>query len=314
MGWHRFFNQLAGNSTLSPWAHPLLDREEILDLSQRIMPPPSPEPGAELAHTRHGEARSRHRGRGLDYDDSRAYQPGDDLRAMDWRLSARTGELFLKVFREERRASVFILVDRRAGMRFGTRVRLKVTQAARVASLYAFSAQSRQAAVAGVMLQSSPRWIEEGVGLDAAFRFARQAAQPAPPCRGTGEPGLAETLARLSRVLVPGTEIRLISDFADLDEACRTLLWQLSREHQLTAVHLVDPAEVALPSAGRLRLVEAETDAGIRIDTGDPALVSGYRRDALAYLQQRQDFFTGLGIPYRRLSTECERIEQEIPA
>jgi len=232
---------------------------------------------------------------------------------MDWRLSARSGELFLKVFREERRASVFILVDRRAGMRFGTRVRLKVTQAARVASLYAFNAQSRQAAVAGVMLQSSPHWIEDSFGLDAAFYFARQAARPAPPCGGVPEPGLAEILSRLSRVLVPGTEICLISDFADLDDRCRPLLWQLASEHQLAAVQVVDPAEVELQSAGPLRLVTATLGDSVRIDTSDPVTASRYAAAATTYLDQRQALFTGLNIPYLRLMTDCDRIEEEIP-
>ena len=130
---HRLWQTLSRNDLLAPSDHtlaPLLDSKTIADLRQRSLGVIDHKTkNTSVLHREHGEYVSPRRGYGLDYEESRVYQPGDDLRFMNWRLTARSGEPHIKVFREERRPSAFILLDRRNGMRFGTRLRLKVTQA-----------------------------------------------------------------------------------------------------------------------------------------------------------------------------------------
>jgi uncharacterized protein (DUF58 family) len=134
---------------------PLLTRKEILDLRYRVeQDRASTVYRHEVEHRTLGDARSVYRGYGMDYDESRPYFPGDELRFMNWRVTARTGEPHMKVFREERKPTVFIVVDRRQNMCFGTRRRLKVSQAVRAAAVTAFDARLNNAPVAGLLLES----------------------------------------------------------------------------------------------------------------------------------------------------------------
>lgn len=293
---------------------PLLDAVEIGELAQRLQrSPQQSSQRQDVAHRRLGESRSVFRGSGMDYDESRPYQAGDDPRTMDWRLTARAGEAYVKLFREERRPTTFILVDRRAAMRFGTRMRLKVTQAARAAAMAAFDAQRRQSAVAGLLLESSPHWLAESSGADAAFRFASAAARPALPQTGGAEPALEVILSQLLQVLVRGSRVWLVSDFHDLSPSCSGLLLKLASEHQVRAVHVVDPAEMSLPAAGQLRLFPAGGGAAAEIDSGDPAATARFAETAAAYLAERQVRFASLNIPYVRLLTETDALERELP-
>jgi uncharacterized protein (DUF58 family) len=293
---------------------PLLDATELGELAQRLQRSPRPAPAQrEVAHRRLGESRSVYRGSGMDYDESRPYQSGDDPRAMDWRLTARAGEPYVKLFREERRPATFILVDRRASMRFGTRVRLKVTQAARAAAVAAFDAQRRQSAIAGLLLESSPHWLAESASAEAALRFATAAARPAPPQSGATEPTLEAVLSQLVPLLVRGSTLWLISDFHDLSPACSGLLLQLAGEHQVHAVQVVDPAELALPAAGPLRLSPAGGGAAAEIDSGDAAVRARFAEAAAAHLAQRQERFAALNIPCVRLLSGSDALERELP-
>jgi uncharacterized protein (DUF58 family) len=260
-----------------------------------------------------GESHSRFRGSGMDYDESRRYQSGDDPRAMDWRLSARAGEPYVKLFHEERRPSTFILMDRRAAMRFGTRVRLKVAQAARAAALAAFDAERRHHALAGLLLEPHPQWLAESASAGAALRFATLAARPAPPVGADDAPTLEAALSQMAQLLVRGSTVWLISDFHDLTPSCSGLLLRLASEHQLRAVHVVDPAEEALPQAGALRLYPVDGAAPSDIDSFDAAERLRFAEAAAAYLAGRQALFTSLNIPYVRLPSDTEAVERELP-
>ncbi len=291
---------------------PLLDVAEILALAQRVGAAPS-SATREVVHQRLGETRSVYRGHGMDFDESRPFLPGDDTRFMDWRLTARTGQPHVKVFREERRPTVFVLVDRRATMRFGTRVRLKVTQAARAATLIGFAAQRRQAAVAGCMLEQPPRWLAPSSTPDAPLRLAHAAARAAPPLASGDTPTLAEVLALLACSLERGSELWLISDFHDLDASCEPRLLQLASEHQLRAVHVVDPAELSLPKhAGVLRLSPPHGGRAVVL-AADGEAARRFAEAAGAYQEARRALFRGLGVPYWCLLSDTDSIEQELP-
>ena len=253
------FQWLLGRLRHSRYAavdEPLLDAAAVVELARRVDSLSLLPATVEIAHGHRGEARSGERGRGLDFDESRPYQPGDDGRMMDWRATARAGQPYTKIFREERRPTMFVLLDRRSAMRFGTHVRLKVAQAARAAILLAFAAQRRQAMVTGLLLERPLHWIAPSATPDAVLSLAMMAASSAPPLPQSAEPTLAEVLVLLARSLERGTELWLLSDFHDLDTTCRSLLLRLSAEHNVHAVHAVDPVELyaphpSLPSEGR---------------------------------------------------------------
>lgn len=296
----------------------LLDRAEILDLYSRTQHRLSPFLHRyEVAHRNIGDVRSQYRGAGLDYEESRAYQYGDELRYMNWRLTARTGEMMMKVFREERRPDVFILLDRRAGMRFGTRRRLKVTQAVRAVAVAAFAAYLRNMAVSGVMLDSTAQWLDLRYGEQGVFDLIQRMCAPCPPAtpdqaNRDSVTGLTEVLSALCEILTPGTVLYLMSDFADLDEAHRTRLLQLVSQHNVHVIYLIDPAELSLPSAGRLGFVSLSGHETQVINTSNKDISERYTEASTQYIQQRQNLFRSLDIPCRQVLTTCEDIENEV--
>lgn len=292
---------------------PLLSRDDILDLRNRMQAQQAAQanPHHEVAHHLMGDARSIYKGAGLDYEESRPYQAGDDSRYMNWRLTARSGQLTMKVFREEHRPGVFVLMDRRAAMRFGTRTRLKVAQAARVAACAAFSAQRHNAALGGVLVEATPRWFKESSGEQAAFELIHAAAAPCPPIMAAiEEPDLDQLLRLAQELLVPGSHVYLISDFHDLTQEHRTLLLQLAAQHVVHAVQIIDPAEYYLPMAGTLRL---STSGGDNREVDTTAAAAAYQAAATAHFAQCKTLFQSLAISYTLLSTQDDAVEQSLP-
>lgn len=309
-GWPGQFFQ-RGNDAL---AAPLLDSASILDISQRAqkyfgkgVPP------RVVAQRLSGEATSIFRGRGLDYEESRIYQPGDDLRLMDWRLMARSSLPHIKVFHEEHRPAVFLLVDRRAAMRFGTQVRLKTAQAARVAALLAFAYRWLNTPVAGLCLQADPQWLSQSNDVEGIFYFINAIAKPCPPVTpDITEPYLSTTLKSLQTQLNRGSIIYLLSDFIDLEEQHRPLLMHLAAEFDVKAIHIVDPGEERLPNAGRLKLFGFGNATAFAIDTSNPFIRAEYQEAAKRHLDSREKLFKALNIPYMRMATNSDDIEKSL--
>ncbi len=297
---------------------PLLSRHDILNLAQRIeLDTGRNQPHPEVAHRLYGDNRSVYRGYGLDFEESRNYQPGDEIRFMNWRLTARMGEPYMKVFREERRPGVFILLDRRASMRFGTRVRLKATQGARTATLAAFKARQHHTTIGGVMLEQHPLWLHDAMGDSGSYALAFSAACPCPPISQPDldyeePPSLGHMLRLLSAMLVSGSSVYLISDFTDLSQSDYPVLLQLASEHAISAIHITDPAEINLPTAGNLQLFEQHGSNGISCDTNVKIVRNQYQQSAQQYMQSREAILRSTGCLYTHLSTETDTIETEI--
>jgi hypothetical protein len=304
---------------------PLLSRNEILKLRAQVeQQSGSADYRHEVEHRTLGDARSVYRGYGMDYDESRPYFPGDELRFMNWRVTARTGEPHMKVFREERKPGVFIVVDRRQDMRFGTRCRLKVTQAVRAAAVMAFDARLRNAPVAGVLLESAQKsklsWIAESFDEAGVFNFIHAANKPCPspvsaqltpPVSDINEESLSHVIKLLTPMLAQGSSVILISDFHDLDDSCRSSLLELSMTHHLQAIHIIDPVEVELPECGNL-LVPSQKKSRplIGIDSSNNNSSSQYHKLASTFLESKQQLFRSLAIPCQTVMTDDDRIEQ----
>jgi uncharacterized protein (DUF58 family) len=261
-----------------------------------------------------GDARSVYRGYGMDYEESRPYQAGDELRYMNWRLTARTGEPYMKVFREERRPGVFIVIDRRSSMRFGSKVRLKVTQAVRAAAIAAFSARLQNIPVGGVLLQRESHWLAEETGEQGAFHLVREASTACPPMYSTsGEPSLGHILKLLVSMLTPGSRLYLISDFMDVSDRDRSALLQLSTDHQVYAIQVSDPAEQHIPQLGTLHFMTGDHEHGMSIDTSDNNIRQTFATTAQLNYEARLQVFSSLGITCVPVQTYMDDIERYVP-
>lgn len=268
---------------------PLLSKADIAALRNLAGRPQDPLQPHLVQRRPAGEYPSPFRGSGLDYEDSRAYQPGDDLRFMHWRLTARTGEAYMKQFREERRPNRFIMVDRRAAMRFGTRTRLKVTQAAQAVVLYTYAALARNWSVGGLVFESKIRWVENFHGQQNALALVDASVAPCPP--GTAadpQPAFGFALKLLLERLTPGASLILISDFADLQTGDLPALLQLTARHDVQALQVLDPAELDLPDAGRLRLEDPAGQRRVIADTGQADFRHRFHDTAKAHYEQRR--------------------------
>lgn len=216
--------------------------------------------GASLARRRtaalrSGTSSSRWRGRGVDFRESRIYQAGDEIRHMDWRVTARSGKPHTKLFEEEREQGLLLALDLNPGMRFGTRVRFKSVQASRAAALLAW-----MAAAAGDRVGA----LGFGGGIDGEVKPAggrRGVLQVLRALRDWDagadtsiQSPLSRALVRVRRLLRPGMRLVLLSDGFSTDADAALLLPQLAARHEITIVVLRDVLEVAPPPPGRYAL------------------------------------------------------------
>jgi len=217
--------------------------------------------GASLARARRAPAlrsgghASRWRGRGVDFRESRIYLPGDEIRHMDWRVTARSGKPHTKVFQEEREQGLLLVMDLNPGMRFGTRVRFKNVQAARAAALLAWMASTAGDRIGalgfggGINGEVKPASGRRGVlHVLRALRDWDAAADPA------RQDPLSSGLARVRRLLRPGMRMILLSDGFSADTHAAQLLPQLAGRHDLAVVLVRDALELAPPPPGRYAL------------------------------------------------------------
>lgn len=203
---------------------------------------------------------SRARGRGMDYQESRAYQAGDDIRAMDWRLTARTVEPHTKVFHEERERPVVLAVDLSAGMFFATRGALKSIQAARTAAMFGWAAVSHGDRVGALLFNGAHRELQPRGGRGGILRVIRELVAHTDAQTALRMPAEANrlnaALLRLRRLVRPGSLVILVSDFYGLDQDSPAHLAYLRRHSDLLAVRVLDPLEKVAPPAGHYALTD----------------------------------------------------------
>src|SRR5579884_3416216 len=230
-----------------------------------------------------GEYHSVFKGTGIAFEDVREYQPGDDIRTIDWNVSARMGHPFVKRFVEERELTVVLVVDCSASQQFGTRLQQKREVAAELAAVIAFSAISNNDKVGLLQLTDRvEKFVPPRKGIRHVLRLIRDILFFQPERRGTC---LREALDYLNRVLHRRTIVFLLSDF--LDREYEKSLKRTGRRHDLVAVRISDPREEDLPPLGLLELEDAETGERVLLDTGSRAVRTAYaeaarrRREAL---------------------------------
>jgi uncharacterized protein (DUF58 family) len=228
------------------------------------------------------------RGRGMDYHESRPYQSGDDIRAIDWRVTARTGRTHTKTYREERERPVLLLVDLCKTMFFGTRTCFKSVLAAKLAALLAWSSVHHGDRVGGLFFSEAHHLeLRPKPGKAAALHLVQQlASHPAWNQQHKTTNGLeagSEALNRLRHVTRPGSLVILISDFRFLDDSCRVHLSQLAKHNDVVLLFTHDPFEQALPPSGNYRL--SDGDIEISLDSTNVASREQYQQRFSAHFE-----------------------------
>ena len=189
------------------------------------------------------------KGRGMEFDEARHYQPGDDIRAIDWRVTARTGKTHTKVYREEKERPIFVLADLSASMHFGTQLLFKSVQVAHLASLIAWAARDRGDRIGGLIfnqqqhLEFKPMTRQKAVL--TLLHGLMQLHKPDPSIEQ--KMTFSDACARVRRLARPGSLVFLLSDFQQLDDVSRQHLSRISRHCELIAYPISDPFEHALP-------------------------------------------------------------------
>lgn len=228
-----------------------------------------------------GGERSPFKGRGMDFEESRRYQPGDDVRLMDWRVMARTHEPYLKVFREERERPVFFVVDNRKGMRFGTKVAFKSVIAAHAAALLGWASQERGDRIGAVVfsdvdhVELRPRGGRTGV-LQLLNLLAQDSAHPSEvnERQNPSTSPLQLALNRVQTTAKPGSLIFLLSDFRDWDQQAKQTLIRLGGHQDVVVIFMYDQLEQEPPPAGQYPVTD-----GIRtgiLNTGSAKTIQSY--------------------------------------
>ncbi|MFL2547302.1 MAG: DUF58 domain-containing protein [Candidatus Rariloculaceae bacterium] len=221
------------------------------------------------------------KGRGVEYDESRLYQPGDDLRTMDWRLTARTDKPHTKVFRDERDRPVIVWLDLRRPMHFATHGVFKAVRAAQMAALISWSAVSNGDRVGGLIFSEHEHFeIRPRMGRRSSLRLFQAMSRDsfwAPSNEdGSNKSDAEHALARLTRVARPGSMIFLISDFRNLGEHFERNFRLLAAHCDVFAIHMYDSVEVDLPPPGHYR-IHADSKT-VSIDTDSDAARRRYRQ------------------------------------
>jgi uncharacterized protein (DUF58 family) len=227
-----------------------------------------------------GTYRSVFRGSGLEFEEVREYEPGDDIRSIDWNVTARMGTPYIKKFREDRELNIFLAVDASASSWFGSVAQSKRELAAEVAALLAFTAMSNSDRVGLLRFASGMQeWLPSRRGREHLLRLIRELLF-APPRRARTE--LSAAARFLTNVTKKRSVVFLISDFidVDIDESMRLL----GRKHDVIAVLLNDPRELELPDVGVVALEDAETTRTTYLDTSDGRI----RREYAAQARRRR--------------------------
>lgn len=244
---------------------------------------------------------SRFFGRGLDFEEVRAYSPGDDMRAMDWRVTARTGKPHIKVYREERQRAIILVIDATGTMLFGSDKTTKLAQAIRVAALFAFSAVQQRDRV-GVLLIGELGGFEVPPcpPFEAMWRVIdflsddRNSTGRSLPWGGM--------LARMPR----GRTVTVISDFLNWEERDWQALGQATSRHGVSAVQMYDPLECAIPDIGPARMCGFDGGQALLVDTGSRRGREAYAACWDAHQKALLHRFSNAHVPYWSVSTVDE--------
>lgn len=253
-----------------------------------------------------GGQRSNFRGRGIEFEEVRGYQAGDDIRAIDWRVTARTGSAHTKMFHEERERPVLLVVDQRPAMNFGSRYCFKSVLAAELTALLAWSALASNERIGGLLLRPGDHWEMRPrnsrrtvMALLSALAETVDTRLPEPH----EENRFPDLLRSARRVARPGSSVFIVSDLDGAEaESAQEELFQLARHTEITVIHCSDPLEVQLPPAGDYTVTDGRDR--IDLDTGVAQMRELFASEYEQRLESHRLALQRLGIPMLKASTD----------
>ena len=265
-------------------------------------------------HAKQGGAYlSAFKGRGMEFDESRIYQAGDDIRNMDWRVTARTNTPHTKVFREERERPVLLWLDLSTSMMFATRNKFKSVIACEIASLIAWSAAKNNDRIGGLIfsedehIEIKPRRGKTAV-LDFIGRCTKHSSWQTKPAATKSLPDKAAAVSRLRKVTHPGSLIFMISDFRDMDKKALAHIENISRNNDIIMIKITDPIEADLPASGSYKLTDGINE--LQIQTSNKQTRESYRQRYQQHYAQLEKFCRQHRIHLINISTTDDVLEK----
>ena len=254
-----------------------------------------------------GSHHSGFRGHGMDFLETRRYLPGDDVRAIDWRVTARLKKTHTKVFTEERERPIFILVDYSSSMFFGTRKTFKSVIAAKAAALLAWAAVEQGDRVGGLVFSSDKSYqLRPQGGRHGVLRLLNALIQPI-SVSNDDKSNLTNALVQLRRVTHPGSLIFIISDFQSMDKQAEKHLTKLARHNHIMGLFIYDQMEKTLPPPGTYDITNGE-QYGI-INSNSKQLQENYQQQFEQRHSDLKTFFQQQQLQFLSLATDQELVE-----
>ncbi len=253
-----------------------------------------------------GEYESVFKGRGMEFDEVREYAPGDEIRTIDWNVTARTGQPFVKRYVEERELTIMFMVDLSASGAFGTVEKTKQEVAAEICALLAFSAIKNNDKVGLILFTDIIElFVPPKKGVSHVLRLIRELLNFTPKNTRTD---IAAVLNYFGRVMPRRCVAFLVSDF-QCDTSFEKPLRVLARRHDLIAVSVSDPREAALPDIGLVELEDAETGRRILIDTGNARVRKDYARLNRQRTERLRELFRSRKIDHVEIATGRDQVK-----
>lgn len=252
-----------------------------------------------------GQYQSVFKGIGMEFDEVREYMPGDEIRSIDWNVTARMGHPFVKKFIEERELTIMLLLDVSMSCRFGTKSHAKSELAAELCSVIAFSAIQNNDKVGMITFTDHvEKFIPPRKGTRHVLRVIREALYNKPAGTGTD---INKVLEHMNKVTSRRTITFLISDFFAPDFT--KTLGITNKRHDIIAINITDPAERDLPDAGIVKMHDAETGAPYTIDTSSSKIRRKYKKKTLDIAAERQKAFRSVKVDNIDISTDESYVE-----
>ncbi|RME80485.1 MAG: DUF58 domain-containing protein [Caldilineae bacterium] len=254
-----------------------------------------------------GEYHSIFKGRGMDFEEVRQYQVGDDIRTIDWNVTARAGTPYVKQFVEERDLTVMLLVDVSPSLLFGSVRRYKLELAAEISAVLALAANANNDKV-GLLLFSDrvEKLVPPRKGRKHALRLVREALAARPAGQGSD---IAVALRMADQILKRRSIIFLLSDFLMDPATYQSVLGKANLRHEVIAIRLADPLEEELPEIGLLVLQDPESGESMWIDTADPMWRAGFAQRVQAARLAREAVFRKTKVDFLSLRTDEDYME-----
>jgi uncharacterized protein (DUF58 family) len=239
-----------------------------------------------------GQYQSVFKGRGMEFQEVREYLPGDEIRSIDWNVTARMGHPYIKKFVEERELTVMLMLDMSGSSMFGTVKQLKMKLAAQICSLLAFSAIKNNDKVGLIIFTDTvEKFLPPRKGLTHVLRVIREALFFSPKGKGTN---MVAALDYLNKVTLRKTVTFIISDFYCAD--FKKKLSVANKRHDVVALTISDPRELSLPDMGIIELYDPETQVYYSVDTSDTHAREQYVRDGQQRIRERDMLFRSINV------------------